>query len=47
MKELDDYEIEEDQINEVYHWIDQVELTRPKKNIGRDFCDGVMMAEVV
>lgn len=34
-------------MNEVYCWIDQVDLSRPKKNISRDFCDGVLMAEVL
>eukprot|EP00922_Rhytidocystis_sp_ex-Travisia-forbesii_P071162 GHVS01106206.1.p1 GENE.GHVS01106206.1~~GHVS01106206.1.p1 ORF type:complete len:259 (+),score=40.22 GHVS01106206.1:55-831(+) len=31
----------------LYRWIDQMELSRPKRNINRDFSDGVLMAEVV
>ena len=28
-------------------WIDQIELSRPKKNINRDFADGVLVAELI
>merc|ERR1712123_100149 len=28
-------------------WIDGIELSRPKKNINRDFADGVLIAELV
>ncbi|XP_072279282.1 sperm flagellar protein 1-like [Pyxicephalus adspersus] len=38
--------ISEDQLQELYAWIDQVPLSRPKKNIARDFSDGVLVAEV-
>ena len=31
-------------IDEIYTWIDDVPLTRPKKNIARDFSDCVLMA---
>ena len=31
----------------VYNWIDEIPLSRPKKSIGRDFADGVLMAEVI
>ena len=27
--------------------VDSIEFSRPKKNIGRDFADGVMMAELI
>mmetsp|Transcript_79886 Transcript_79886/g.93365 ORF Transcript_79886/g.93365 Transcript_79886/m.93365 type:complete len:212 (-) Transcript_79886:59-694(-) len=39
--------LSEDDLNSVYNWIDEVPLTRPKKNIARDFADGCMMAETV
>lgn len=29
-------------LNDLYHWIDAVPLSRPKKNIARDFSDGGM-----
>lgn len=35
MAEFDDAELEE-----LYNWVDSIPLTRPKKNIARDFSDG-------
>ena len=29
-----------EEIEKVYAWVDQIPLTRPKKNINRDFSDG-------
>ena len=31
----------------IYEWIDSIELSREKKNIARDFCDGVLLAEII
>ena len=31
----------------LYEWIDSIPLNREKKNISRDFCDGVLMAEIM
>jgi hypothetical protein len=42
-----DQKITEDETNAIYLWVDQVSLTRPKKNIARDFCDCVLVAEVI
>ncbi|XP_059802811.1 sperm flagellar protein 1 isoform X6 [Hypanus sabinus] len=39
--------LSEDAQQELYAWIDGVPLSRPKRNIARDFSDGVMVAEVV
>ncbi|XP_032667657.1 sperm flagellar protein 1 [Odontomachus brunneus] len=36
-----------DHLGEIYEWIDQIKLSRPKKNIARDFSDGVLMAELL
>lgn len=36
-----------DELDELYNWVDQVPLSRPKKNITRDFSDGQLAAEVV
>ena len=36
--------IEDFKLDEIYTWIDNVSLTRPKKNIARDFSDCVLMA---
>ena len=31
----------------LYEWIDSIPLSREKKNIARDFCDGVLIAEIM
>ncbi|XP_027488768.1 sperm flagellar protein 1-like, partial [Corapipo altera] len=31
----------------LYRWLDTVPLSRPRRNIARDFSDGVLAAEVV
>jgi uncharacterized protein YaiL (DUF2058 family) len=46
---------EENEIMQIYEWVDSVNLTRPKKNIARDFSDGgkkiyitkVLLAELI
>ncbi|KAK2921934.1 sperm flagellar protein 1 [Channa argus] len=40
-------ELNEDELQELYAWIDKIPLSRPKRHITRDFSDGVMAAEVV
>ncbi|KAK7493198.1 hypothetical protein BaRGS_00015535 [Batillaria attramentaria] len=48
VKNADDLgELSEQELEELYTWIDGIPLTRPKRNIARDFADGVMVAEVV
>lgn len=44
--------IDEDEMQQVYHWVDEIPLSRPKRNIARDFADGgkdqaVLMAEAM
>ncbi|CAM9392742.1 unnamed protein product [Lampetra fluviatilis] len=39
--------MDEEALQELYAWIDTVPLSRPKRNIARDFSDGVMVAELV
>ena len=41
------YELTDEQLRAIYAWIDAIPLSRPKRNIGRDFSDGVMLAEVL
>ncbi|KAI8921757.1 hypothetical protein BC831DRAFT_404924 [Entophlyctis helioformis] len=41
------HELSEEEIQSLYTWIDEIPLSRPKKNISRDFSDGVACAEVV
>lgn len=38
--------ISNDDLTRLYTWIDEIELSRPKRNIARDFSDGVLVAEV-
>ena len=33
--------ISEEEMQEVYNWVDEIPLSRPKKNIARDFSDAV------
>lgn len=40
-------EVQEEELHDLYQWVDTVPLSRPKRNIARDFSDGVMCAEVV
>ncbi|XP_064381846.1 sperm flagellar protein 1-like [Halichondria panicea] len=40
-------DLTEEELQILYAWIDEIPLSRQKKNITRDFSDGVMAAEVV
>jgi len=42
--EQDDVESE---LMYIYEWVDSIELSRPKKNIARDFSDGLLLAEII
>ena len=42
MKQLDD-----ETLQQLYAWVDEVPLSRPKRNMARDFSDGVLTAEIV
>ncbi|XP_048744045.2 sperm flagellar protein 1-like isoform X8 [Ostrea edulis] len=42
---LDDFDDAE--LEELYTWIDTIPLSRPKKNISRDFSDGVLVSEIM
>lgn len=39
--------IDEEELQLVYQWVDSVPLTRPKKNIARDFADGGMITAML
>jgi len=34
----------DDELQRVYAWVDEIPLSRPKRNINRDFSDGGMCA---
>lgn len=40
-------EAAEEEAQALYTWVDGIPLSRPKRNIARDFSDGVLMAEVL
>ncbi|XP_072347762.1 sperm flagellar protein 1 isoform X2 [Scyliorhinus torazame] len=40
-------QLSKEAMQELYAWIDKIPLSRPKRNIARDFSDGVLVAEVV
>ena len=40
-------DLNDEQRQELYSWIDNIPLSRQKKNITRDFSDGVLTAEVI
>ncbi|KAM9364011.1 sperm flagellar protein 1 [Pholidichthys leucotaenia] len=42
-----DRELSEEELQDLFAWIDKIPLSRPKRHITRDFSDGVMAAEVV
>lgn len=39
-------DVKEEELQELYSWVDSIPLSRPKRNIARDFSDGVLLAEV-
>uniref|UniRef100_A0A8D0HD08 Sperm flagellar protein 1 n=1 Tax=Sphenodon punctatus TaxID=8508 RepID=A0A8D0HD08_SPHPU len=39
--------LDEETLHDLYSWVDGIPLSRPKRNIARDFSDGVLTAEVV
>ncbi|XP_056407939.1 sperm flagellar protein 1 [Hyla sarda] len=40
-------DMDEQNLQDLYTWVDRIPLSRPKRNICRDFSDGVLTAEVV
>jgi hypothetical protein len=44
---MDSSKLTEEQLKEIYNWVDEIPLTRPKRNISRDFADGVLAAEII
>ena len=42
-----DRSIADEELDELFSWIDKVPLSRPKKNIVRDFADCHLMAQII
>ncbi|CAD8073638.1 unnamed protein product [Paramecium primaurelia] len=47
MKSRDNLQQIDDELNELYTWVDTVPFSRQKRQIAKDFEDGILMAEVV
>ncbi|KAF0687224.1 Aste57867_20986 [Aphanomyces stellatus] len=44
---MDSVVLDDEILQKIYAWIDEIPLSRPKKNMGRDFSDGILAAEVI
>ncbi|XP_033633297.1 sperm flagellar protein 1-like [Asterias rubens] len=40
-------DLDDEKLQELYAWVDEIPLSRPKRNMTRDFSDGVLVAEIV
>ena len=40
-------DVTENELDELYSWVDSIPLSRPKRQIYRDFSDGILAAEIV
>lgn len=43
----DEVPFTEEELHDLYLWVDTIPITRPKKNIARDFSDGCCVAEIL
>ena len=39
--------LSEQELDKLYSWIDHIKLSRPKKNMARDFSDGLLLSEIL
>jgi len=39
--------LSDEELQRMYQWVDEIPLSRPKRNITRDFADGMLAAEIV
>lgn len=39
--------LSEEELKDLYNWVDKIPLSRPKRNISRDFSDAVLTAEII
>ena len=40
-------EMSEEGLEAIYTWVDAVPVSRPKRNIQRDFADGSLLAQII
>lgn len=46
-KQTGEYKFEDEELDEIYSWVDGFRLSRDKKNISRDFSDGLLVGEII
>ncbi|XP_014279047.1 sperm flagellar protein 1 [Halyomorpha halys] len=42
-----DSKLKEEELDDLYNWLEGMKLSKPKKNLARDFSDGLLMAELL
>jgi hypothetical protein len=45
--DLDNGDIDDEELEVIYSWVDAVTINRPKRNIQRDFADGSLLAHII
>lgn len=40
-------ELNDEDLQEIYNWVDDQPISRPKRNISRDFSDALPLAEIL
>ena len=41
------FDMDEDELDDLYNWVDKFNLSRPKRNLARDFSDGLLVGEII
>ena len=45
--DFDNGDIDDEELEVIYSWVDAVTINRPKRNIQRDFADGSLLAHII
>jgi len=45
--DLENGDIDDEELEVIYSWVDAVTINRPKRNIQRDFADGSLLAHII
>lgn len=45
--DLENADIDDEELEVIYSWVDAVTINRPKRNIQRDFADGSLLAHII
>jgi len=41
------FDMDEEELDYLYAWVDNFKLSRPKRNMARDFSDGLLIGEII